>query len=252
MRAQRLLDEIVQEYRRILGENLVGIYVHGSLAFGCFCWEQSDIDFIAVTDASPSLEEKEELIRVLLRMDAGGPKKGFEMSVVREEACRCFVHPTPFELHYSNAHEEACRRDLRSFCKEMNGVDGDLAAHFTVIRSVGIAIWGKEIRDVFGQVPREDYLDSIRKDVQSGVEDVVRDPVYVILNLCRVLAYQREGLVLSKEDGAKWGERNLPSQYQQLIRGAKRAYACQDAMEGQEGEWRAFAAYMEGEIWGHG
>ena len=36
------------EYQTILGDNLVGIYVHGSIAFGCFHEEKSDIDFIAV------------------------------------------------------------------------------------------------------------------------------------------------------------------------------------------------------------
>jgi streptomycin 3"-adenylyltransferase len=43
-----ILKIIKQEYQTILGDNLVGIYVHGSIAFGCFHEEKSDIDFIAV------------------------------------------------------------------------------------------------------------------------------------------------------------------------------------------------------------
>ena len=32
--AQELLEKIVTGYREIMGENLAGIYLHGSLAFG--------------------------------------------------------------------------------------------------------------------------------------------------------------------------------------------------------------------------
>ena len=31
-----LIKEIVREYKNILRDNLVGIYVHGSIAFNCF------------------------------------------------------------------------------------------------------------------------------------------------------------------------------------------------------------------------
>ena len=36
-----LLEAVVREYRRILGRNLAGIYLHGSAAFGCFRWQTS-------------------------------------------------------------------------------------------------------------------------------------------------------------------------------------------------------------------
>ena len=47
-RALALLDTVAGRYEEILGKNLVGIYAHGSLAFGCFSWERSDIDFLVV------------------------------------------------------------------------------------------------------------------------------------------------------------------------------------------------------------
>ena len=43
-KVENLLQQIVLTAQKAFGENLVGIYVHGSLAFGCFRWEQSDID----------------------------------------------------------------------------------------------------------------------------------------------------------------------------------------------------------------
>lgn len=41
----------------------------------------------------------------------------------------------------------------------MHGVDRDLAAHITVVRQVGITLCGKNIREVFGEIPKADYLD---------------------------------------------------------------------------------------------
>ena len=165
--AHRLLEEIVGEYRAILGEKLVGLYAHGSLAFGCFNWAVSDIDFLAVVKASLSTEEKMQLLSVLMERTNRAPEKGFEMSVVKAGDIRPFVYPTPFELHFSNTWLEECRKDMRAYCSRPHGGDPDLAAHCTVMRAVGVRIEGPEIEEVFGKVPRPAYLDSIRLDVES-------------------------------------------------------------------------------------
>ncbi|MDD3192891.1 MAG: DUF4111 domain-containing protein [Oscillospiraceae bacterium] len=106
----------------------------------------------------------------------------------------------------------------------MNGTDPDLAAHFTVTQAVGITLWGEEKETVFGPVPRSDYLDSIRGDSKNAEEDILRDPVYTILNLCRVLAFEKEGLILSKEGGGVWGLQNLPPVCRSPVEAALQCY----------------------------
>ena len=59
MTEHELLAIIKREYSTILREKLVGIYVHGSIAFGCFNWARSDIDFLVVVNESLSQVEKE-------------------------------------------------------------------------------------------------------------------------------------------------------------------------------------------------
>ena len=85
-----------------------------------------------------------------------------------------------------------------------------LPAHFTVTRAVGITLCGEEIQNVFGPVPSRYYEESIYKDSQNAEEDILKNPVYTILNLCRVLAYQKETLILSKKSGGLWALRNDP------------------------------------------
>jgi streptomycin 3"-adenylyltransferase len=145
------------------------------------------------------------------------PPKGFEMSVVLERYCKKFVYPTPYELHFSNDCLKQYLENPLLLCNDDPKTDYDLAAHFTVITNAGVVLCGKPISEVFSDIPREEYLDSIRKDIENAREDMVDFPVNVILNLCRVYSYIRDGLVLSKAEGGQWGLINLPEKYHSLI-----------------------------------
>lgn len=67
-------------------------------------------------------------------------------------------------------------------------------------------------------------MDSIIADVRNAPEEISGDPVYITLNLCRVLAYLTEGAVLSKRQGGEWGLTHLPAEYHPLLQGALAAY----------------------------
>lgn len=224
MTAQKLLQKIAEEYNAILGGKLAGIYVHGSLAFGCYNEKSSDIDFIVAVNEPLSLEEKRSIIATLVKLEQYAPEKGFEMSVVLAEHCKDFVYPTPFELHYSAAYRQDAADDIEGFCERMHGKDHDLAAHFTVLCEVGFAVCGEPISEMFGEVPREHYLDSITRDIAGAAEDIEYNPVYYTLNLCRVLSYIENGAVLSKEQGAQWALENTAPVFAAVISEALNSY----------------------------
>ena len=223
MNEQDLLQRIQTAWQGILSSKLTGIYVHGSIAFGCFRWESSDIDFLAVVETPLTQTEKEALIRVLLELDSFAPAKGFEMSVILRSACMPFADPTPYELHYSNAYRASYQRDLAGTCRSLQGYDPDLAAHITVINHVGITLCGLPREQVFAPVPCESYLRSLWYDIENAESEAERDPVYFTLNLCRIAAYLQNGQVLSKQQGGKWGLAHLPEDAP-LIRAALAAY----------------------------
>ncbi len=204
MFCQNVLDEFVKNCREIMGEQLTGVYLHGSMAFGCFNPQKSDIDLIVVIEENLTDAQKMEFMSRVAELNKKAPAKGLEFSVVKRSVCRPFVYPTPFELHFSPAHLQWFLENPDDYIRNMKGEDRDLAAHFTVINSAGITLFGEEIRNVFGEVPGRDYADSIRRDVESAGEDILQEPIYVILNLCRTLAFLREGLCLSKEQGGQW------------------------------------------------
>ena len=218
-----LIQNIKTGFSDILGNNLTGIYIHGSMAFGCFNRDNSDVDFIVVVEKEPILEDKVKIIQLLLELDKTAPSKGLEMSVVLKQHCTDFVYPTPYCLHFSNSHKDAYKQDIIQHIHKMQGTDKDLAAHFTVINHCGITLCGKNKDDVFGPVPKESYTDSIVYDIENAVEEIAENPVYMTLNLCRVLAYIKEGKVLSKADGGVWGNKKLP-QYSDIIKDALDCY----------------------------
>ena len=243
---QFILDEIKRISTEIFGENQCGLYVHGSLAFGCFRWEKSDIDYLAVVKRPPTLREKVDYISTVLELNKLAPPKGIEMSVVLEEHCRQFVYPTPYALHFSNAHLQRAEADTAAYCEYMQGVDPDLAAHFTVTRAVGKALFGPPAEEMFSPVPAVDYLESIRYDVENAAEDILENPMYVVLNLCRSLAYAREGAVISKAQGGAWGLQHLPEEHLPIVQAALECYTADVPfpLDAYKNELPAFAQTM--------
>ena len=221
MNPQPLLTRISANLKHLLGGNLVGVYIHGSIAFGCFNWQSSDIDFIVVAESPIDSQTKRQILQMLDGMRPEFPPKGLEVSIVLHKHCKTFTYPAPYEFHYSNDYIDDCSDSFKT--------DYDLAAHFTVIKSAGITLCGNPIAGIFGDVPKADYLDSIGKDIENAVEDVEKNPVYIILNLCRVCAYIQDGLVLSKKSGGQWGLANLPHIYHGLISAILESYESGDA-----------------------
>ncbi|MBO4675942.1 MAG: DUF4111 domain-containing protein [Oscillospiraceae bacterium] len=224
MQYDNLINGFVERSKEILRDNLVGVYLHGSSVMGCFNPQKSDIDLIIVVDQPLSDSTKRKYMDMVAAANAMGPAKGIEMSIVLREVCKPFVYPTPYELHFSAGHLDWYRDDPDDYIRRMNGTDRDLAAHFTIINKRGRCLYGAPIEDVFAEVPSSDYMDSIWFDVEGAAEEITEYPLYLTLNLARVLAYKEGGLVLSKKEGGEWALQHLPSEYRPLITNALREY----------------------------
>lgn len=241
---QGILDEIVEQSRQIFGKELIGIYLHGSMAMGCFHPDKSDIDLIVVIRDHITDIQKSQFMNRIVDVNKIAPSKGIELSIVKQKYCKHFVYPTPFELHFSNAHLQWFKENPEDYIQKMKGEDKDLAAHFKVIKSYGIVLYGAEINDIFADVPRADYIDSIWNDIGEAKEDILKDPVYIILNLCRVAAFLKNDLVLSKKQGGEWAIDNIPSKYHTLISNAVQGYTCGENIDIDHREGQEFADCM--------
>ena len=243
-----LLAEFVRRSEEILEEDLTGIYLHGSAAIGCFNPGKSDIDLIVVADVPMTDLVKREYMDMVVGLNACAPAKGIEMSVVTRNVCRPFIYPTPFELHFSEAHLKWYQSDPDDYILKMKGADRDLAAHFTIIKNRGRCLIGAPIAEVFADVPRADYLDSIYDDIADAIDGISGNTMYYTLNLARVLAYKNEGLILSKKEGGEWALRCLPQEYHELIHNALEEYVKGNPVSYKKEQAECYAEYMLDQI----
>lgn len=229
MNTQLYLDKIVSLFHEELEENLLGIYLHGSLAMGCFNPRRSDIDFIVVVKETLTAENKKRIAKKALMLNDELPnERGLEFSVILETYLEPFIYPTPCELHYSDFHKERYRSDENYLCGGYD--DNDLAAQLAVAYYRGVSLYGRPLNELYKPVERQLYLASILYDIEDASHNIADNTVYVVLNLCRVLFFLREGTISSKKEGGEWGAASLPNQYQDLVR------KCLDEYTGNAGK----------------
>lgn len=207
------VKRFVRDTRTILGENLTGIYLHGSLALGCFNPERSDIDLLVVT-RQPMAPETKRLMSGLMLAQSGAPSP-LEASWVLESELKRWRHPFPYDLHFSESWRSRFEANLNRLDWEMwlsrEKLDRDLAAHFTILtRRGGVVLYGPPVQQVFPAVPAADYIDSLLADFEPCRDKIEENPVYSVLNMLRIYWYLKEGQISSKEEAGRWGVKTLP------------------------------------------
>lgn len=202
-------QELSSRCRQILGERVTGVYLHGSLAMGGFNPATSDIDLLVVIEGQPERTQLQELTQSVLDLHRQLPDgRHIEFTVIEASALRPFLHPAPFIYHYSAAHRERYAIDPDYVCGGWE--DPDLAAQVAVAYERGITLYGLPLRELYPPVPREAYVRSIRNDVSNAESEILENPIYITLNLCRVLMFVQEGFIASKKEGGEWGTKALP------------------------------------------
>ena len=243
-----VINSFVDKSKEILRDNLVGVYLHGSAVMGCYNPAKSDIDLIVVVKDSIEDKVKKSFMDMVVELNEKGPAKGIEMSIVKQGVCKPFIYPTPFELHFSVGHIDWYKNDPDDYVSKMKGEDRDLAAHFTIIKHRGKCLYGASITDIFADVPVQDYIDSIWNDIADAEEEITDNPMYLILNLARVLAYLKDGLVLSKKEGGEWALDNIPEVYYSLLNNALEEYAIGTDLSYDMSSAKDYAKYMMEQI----
>lgn len=220
------IQHLLAEFTKHLEGNLLGIYLHGSLALGCFNPRTSDIDLLVLTDHEIPLRTKKSLVHLLLSIS--GIPHPIEISFLRQSNIKPWNYPTPFELHYSEGWRERFNEDLttgnwKQLCEQPQ-TDTDLAAHITVTRHRGICLWGAPLEEVFPDVPPKDFLASVVSDLEWTLERLDQISVTGVLNSCRVYAYLQERRFCSKDEGAVWALNVLPVKFRPMIETALAIY----------------------------
>ena len=214
------------EFLNILGSELSGFYLHGSLVSGCFNPTKSDLDLLALTHSPLKPDQKVQLANCLL--ENSRQPAPLEISFLNEKDLFPWRHPCPYDFHYSEGWRErfsnAQPDPQAELWLDKEHLDEDLAGHITFLHAKGICLYGRPISEAFPAVPWTDYLGSILADYEWGKDRSETYPVNLILNTCRTAAALLENRVLSKSEGGLWGLQKLPADLRFLIRKALDVY----------------------------
>lgn len=243
-----LLDELTAGIRDALGDNLVGVYLRGSLALGGFDPATSDVDLLVVTERPVSKVEGEALEALHNRIpptNADGAGRRYEVSYIDRASIRRFE---PGQRLHARSGDEAA-------FEWYEHRDNFVLERWTV-RERGVALLGPDPKTLIDQVSTEEIRAAVASELRIRVVDWAGSTgpapgwlqhrgaqVFEVETVCRALHTLATGELRTKAEAIAWARASLPSQWRTLIEWSQtyRGDLTQD--EAQIEEVRAFARW---------
>jgi len=212
---QLYLDRVVSTLGEHLGSELVGVYLHGSLAMGAFDPGRSDIDILAVCTSPLAPRRRVQLGEALAAIPRPPSGSDLELSVVTSAAVRTLSAAPSFEIHVHTDDEPPVVDGA-----DRSG-DEDLVVHFAVARARGQVLFGPEPGELFVAPEQASLIRALLSDIDwtresgpAGWEGhympELASMAYRVLNAARSWRYLETGELGSKVEGATWLKRMDP------------------------------------------
>ena len=197
-------EAVDRELNEILAPDLVGVYLHGSVALGDFVPSRSDVDIVAVCAQLLSHDTKRLIAEHLATTALPCPAVGLELHVVRCDTLLPLTDSPPFELHIATGTGTEPDRVVDGIARFG---DPDLVMHYAVLRDRGNALTGPSPANLFPAVPRGMVLQALATELRWARES--GSGSYQVLNACRAWRFVEEGVLCSKLDGARWASQRV-------------------------------------------
>jgi aminoglycoside adenylyltransferase-like protein len=208
-----LLQALTDRLPVILGKNLVGIYVYGSLTQRAFNPRRSDVDCIVVTNRELSEAQFRRAGVWLTRVAESNPwaRRLQIMFLIKNEI---------FTMD-----SKGC---LFQFGRlQRSGSDGNPIIWMNVLES-GLVLYGPQPQSFVPVITPWILFLALEREVGYLREEIVEKPeskwrnvpsyrAYAVLTLCRILYSFRKGKIVSKPRAARWAIKYLPEEWNEII-----------------------------------
>ena len=209
------INNVIDIWKRHLGDNLTGVYLHGSIALNAFNPDSGDIDILVVVKDSVEVATKLEIAKDIIKIDRSPCP--LEMSAVKQIDAKNWKTPGNCVFHYSDFWtkkylERFKNPNLEVYVADHEFSDADVTSYIKLLKQCGIVLYGEEIQEVFADVSDEDFWLAISADIDE-YDFHAYDSRYLasnILILGRILSFKTEKRILSKYEGGIWMIKNVP------------------------------------------
>jgi predicted nucleotidyltransferase len=199
-----ILQELLVEVQAILGEQFIGLYLHGSLAAGDFNPHRSDIDFVVVTTPKLAGDTIANLARLHSQMRETGAHwaNHIEGDYIPLAALRRYDPAQACYPHLSTSGHFAVEQH-----------DSGVIIQHHILREKGVVVAGPPIQPYIGPVTPDELRRATLDILHGWWEPKLINPValaddeyqvYAVLTMCRMLHTFQFGEVVSKPVAAKW------------------------------------------------
>ncbi len=201
-----LLDSLLSHLRLIFQEELVGLYLYGSLTTGDFDPEISDIDLLAATSSGVSDREFEALRAMHRDFVSDNPAWEDRVEVA-------YLSVTALRTFRSETSQIAVISPGEPF--HMKEAGKDYLQNWYAVRESGVALFGPPAKAIIAPITDHEFVQAVR-DYASWMGEAAKgkrhrkDQAYAILTMCRALHVHRNGRQVSKRQAAQWAQEQTP------------------------------------------
>jgi aminoglycoside adenylyltransferase-like protein/nucleotidyltransferase-like protein len=215
-KASTLLADLAAQLPVVLGRNLVGIYLYGSVTDGAFNPKRSDIDCI-----------------VLMRRDLSDAQfrktEAWLAQTAKSNPCTTrlqMLFLAKNELLIMNTSGCLYQFGVLTRC----GSDGNPIIWLDFLRS-GKVLFGPRPESFLPEITPKMFFQALERELGYLREEIIEKPksewrdvptyrAYAVLTVCRILYSLRSGSIVSKRRAAKWAIKNFPENWSEIIRPA--------------------------------
>jgi hypothetical protein len=208
-----LLHDLTARLRDILGKNLVGMYLYGSLTQRAFNPKRSDVDCIVVLRRAMSASHFKHIEKWLSRAAESDPWVArLQMQfLVRDNVLTMDAPACLFQFG-------VLRRDLS---------DGNPIVWRNILES-GVTLFGAHPETFVPPISPAIVLEALKREAGYIREEIILNPAsqwrdvpyyraYAVLTLCRILYSFVKGGIVSKPRAARWALKSLPAKFHKII-----------------------------------
>ena len=192
--------ELVGRLADVVGGDLVGVYVSGSVALGDYVPGRSDLDRLVVVSRPLRPAVKGRVVAAARHEALPCPARGLELVVYTREAAARATGEAELELNLNTG---------RAMPFHVTFDAAEEPAHWfvldrAIVREHGSALVGPPPADVFAPVPRETALHALADSIRWHAGNPVVAGESVVLNALRAWHFAATDGWASKAEAAVW------------------------------------------------